>query len=159
VEVGDLPTIHADALQMRQLLQNLIGNALKFHQKGKPPVVRVFAEAAGCAPNDAGMFRLIVEDNGIGFDEKYLDRIFAVFQRLHGRAEFEGTGIGLAICRKIAQRHGGDITAVSAPGRGSSFLVTLPLGTDNSGRSDIELTKRIAIGADSLLAHAGTEHS
>jgi signal transduction histidine kinase len=72
------------------------------------------------------MLRLVVEDQGIGFDEKYLDRIFTVFQRLHSRAEYEGTGVGLAICRKIAQRHGGDITAKSAPGLGASFLVTLP---------------------------------
>jgi PAS domain S-box-containing protein len=162
VEVGDLPTIDADALQMRQLLQNLIGNALKFHQKGKPPGVRVYAEGAGHGPNADGMFRLIVKDNGIGFDEKYLDRIFAVFQRLHGRTEFEGTGIGLAICRKIAQRHGGDITAVSTPGHGASFLVTLPFGTGiriPNGRADIDLGRRIAVGADSLLTHAETEHS
>jgi signal transduction histidine kinase len=121
VEVGELPTIDADALQMRQLLQNLIGNALKFQHTGKPPVVRLFAESAA-----DGMLRLVVEDQGIGFDEKYLDRIFTVFQRLHSRAEYEGTGVGLAICRKIAQRHGGDITAKSAPGLGASFLVTLP---------------------------------
>ena len=69
---------------------------------------------------------LRVEDNGIGFDEKYLDRIFQVFQRLHGRGEYEGTGIGLAVCRKIAERHGGTITARSVPGRGSTFIVTLP---------------------------------
>ncbi len=68
-----------------------------------------------------------VEDNGIGFDEKYLDRIFVLFQRLHGRTAYEGTGIGLAICRKIADRHGGSITAKSAPGEGSTFIITLPL--------------------------------
>jgi light-regulated signal transduction histidine kinase (bacteriophytochrome) len=126
VEVGDLPIIDADAVQMRQLLQNLIGNALKFHQKGKPPAVRVYGETADDRPAPDGMFRLVVADEGIGFDEKYLDRIFTVFQRLHGRTEYEGTGIGLAVCRKIAQRHGGDITATSAPGQGSSFLVALP---------------------------------
>jgi light-regulated signal transduction histidine kinase (bacteriophytochrome) len=127
VEVGHLPTIQADGLQIRQLLQNLIGNALKFHQKGIPPVIKVYAEKAGIHEGANGMFLLVVEDNGIGFDEKYLDRIFTVFQRLHGRAEYEGTGVGLAICRKIVQRHGGDITARSTPGHGASFLVALPL--------------------------------
>ncbi len=126
VEVGDLPTIDADATQMRQLLQNLIGNALKFHQKGKPAAVRVYAETTDSRPASDGVLRLVVEDQGIGFDEKYLDRIFTVFQRLHSRSEYEGTGVGLAVCRKIAQRHGGDITATSIPGQGAKFLVTLP---------------------------------
>ncbi len=126
VEVGDLPTIDADATQMRQLLQNLIGNALKFHQKGKPPAVRVYAETAGFVPAADVVFRLVVEDQGIGFDEKYLDRIFTVFQRLHSRAEYEGTGVGLAVCRKIAQRHGGDIAATSTLGEGARFRVSLP---------------------------------
>jgi len=124
VEVGDLPVIEADPVQMRQLLQNLIGNALKFHQKEVAPWIRIRAEAAP----EASCFQLIVEDNGIGFDEKYLDRIFTVFQRLHGRAEYQGTGIGLAICRKIAHRHSGEITAISAPGKGAAFVVTLPVG-------------------------------
>jgi signal transduction histidine kinase len=127
VEVGDLPVIDADPMQIRQLLQNLIGNALKFHQEGKPPAVRVYAENRKGRDEADGMLRLVVKDEGIGFDEKYLDRIFTVFQRLHGRAEYEGTGVGLAICRKIAQRHGGDITAQSAPGHGASFLVALPV--------------------------------
>ena len=75
------------------------------------------------------MVRICVEDNGIGFDEKYLDRIFTMFQRLHGRDEYEGTGIGLAICRRIVERHGGAITARSTPGQGSTFIVTLPVPT------------------------------
>ncbi len=119
VEVGDMPIIDADPMQMRQLLQNLIGNGLKFHKK-EPPVVKVHA-----ALLDADC-QIIVEDNGIGFDEKYLDRIFTIFQRLHGRSEYEGTGVGLAICRKIAQRHGGGITAKGKPGQGATFIVTLP---------------------------------
>jgi len=127
VEVGELPIIEADAIQMRQLLQNLIGNALKFHQKGKAPAVRVYEQEPGSGPRADGMFRLIVEDQGVGFDEKYLDRIFTMFQRLHGRAEYEGTGVGLAICRKIVQRHGGEITGKSTPGQGASFLVSLPV--------------------------------
>jgi PAS domain S-box-containing protein len=122
VEIGELPTLRADALQISQLLQNLIGNALKFHRPGEPPVVKVTstvtqAEKRFCV--------LVVEDNGIGFQEKYLDKIFQVFQRLHGRNEYEGTGIGLAVCRQIAERHGGNITASSEPGKGAKFSVTL----------------------------------
>jgi PAS domain S-box-containing protein len=134
VEVGDLPAIEADPTQMRQLLQNLIGNALKFHREGETPVVKIHAEtlngrgegAVGVCPGD-GLCQIVVEDNGIGFDEKYVERIFQVFQRLHGRSEYEGTGIGLATCRKIVERHGGSITAKSAPGQGATFIVTLPV--------------------------------
>ncbi|HEU5069027.1 MAG TPA: ATP-binding protein [Verrucomicrobiae bacterium] len=140
IELGDLPTIEADAPQMRQLLLNLIGNALKFHAPGKSPVVEVSArmipaplDAKGPVGSEAPSHsagttycELTVKDNGIGFDEKYLDRIFAVFQRLHGRQEYEGTGIGLAVCRRIVDRHGGRITAHSKPGEGATFIVTLP---------------------------------
>ena len=134
VEVGRLPTIEADSLQMRQLLQNLIGNALKFHPKTEPPKVRIFSQLLNdeeqqptgnsITPTHC---QIVVEDNGIGFDEKYLDRIFNVFQRLQGRSEYEGTGMGLAICRKIAERHGGSLTAESTPGQGATFIVTLPI--------------------------------
>jgi len=123
VEVGDLPTVEADPLQMRQLFQNLIGNALKFHREGVAPVVRVWSEPLNGSEDQ---YRIIVEDNGIGFDEKYADRLFQVFQRLHGRSEYEGTGIGLATCRKIVERHGGNITARSEPGQGATFMLTLP---------------------------------
>lgn len=123
VEAGPLPTLDADAVQMQQLLQNLIGNGLKFCKPEVPPVVKVYQAPA--APDSK--IRICVEDNGIGFDEKYLDRIFNVFQRLHGRSEYEGTGIGLAVCRKVAERHGGSITATSKAGVGSTFIVTLPL--------------------------------
>jgi len=120
VELGDLPVIEADATQMRQLFQNLVANALKFHRPDAPPVVKVTCE------RDGDSVRLLVADNGIGFDEKYLDRIFTIFQRLHGREEYEGTGVGLAVCRKIAHRHNGAITARSQPGQGATFIVTLP---------------------------------
>jgi len=127
VEVGALPVIAADRVQMSQLLQNLIGNGLKFHKPDVPPRVTV-RSAKVRDPNGAAedVCRISVEDNGIGFDEKYCDRIFQVFQRLHGRNEYEGTGIGLAICRKIVERHGGTITAHSTPGTGSQFVITLP---------------------------------
>ena len=126
VEIDKLPVIDAEGLQMRQLLQNLIGNALKFRRPEVPPVVTVAAEKI-TAPDGQELCRLTVSDNGIGFDEKYLDRIFTVFQRLHTRGEYEGTGMGLAIVRKIALFHGGDITARSKPGHGAAFIVTLPV--------------------------------
>jgi PAS domain S-box-containing protein len=121
VHVGDLPIISADPTQMRQLFQNLIGNALKFHKPGEKPLVQV----RSVSNTDSG-YRIVVEDNGIGFEEKYLERIFAPFQRLHGRSEYEGTGMGLAICKKIVERHGGSITATSTPGKGSLFIIDLP---------------------------------
>jgi two-component system, LuxR family, sensor kinase FixL len=127
ITAAPLPTLDADAVQMGQLLQNLLGNALKFHKAGEPPVIRVRAESVEPSDGGAASCRLIVADNGIGFEEKYLDRIFTVFQRLHGRQEYEGTGIGLAICRKIVERHGGTLTARSSPGHGSEFIATLPL--------------------------------
>jgi len=121
VQVGPLPTIEADPLQMRQLLQNLISNGLKFHRPGVPPRVSI-----GAAPAGPAGWAISVADNGIGFDEKYLDRIFTVFQRLHGRERFEGTGMGLAICRRIVEQHRGAITAHSAPDAGAIFTITLP---------------------------------
>jgi signal transduction histidine kinase len=141
VEIGALPEIEADPLQMRQLLQNLIGNALKFYRPGVAPIVKldshcvsendeVRGEVDGLGePSEAanGFCQIAVTDNGIGFEEKYLDRIFTPFQRLHGRSEYEGTGMGLSVCRKIVERHGGAITARSQPGVGSAFLITLPI--------------------------------
>lgn len=142
IEVAGLPVIEADPLQMRQLLQNLIGNSLKYHRDGVPPVVKVYgrvlqerrhASGGGAVAADQ-LCQLFVQDNGIGFDEKYLDRIFTVFQRLHGRQVYSGTGVGLAICRKIVERHGGHITARSAPERGATFVATLPTRQLNGGK-------------------------
>ena len=126
VEIGVLPTIDADPIQMQQLFLNLIGNGLKFQKTDEPPIVNVEARIIEVG-RDAAMCEISVRDNGIGFEEVYLDRIFDVFQRLHGRHEYEGTGMGLAICRKIVERHGGTITATGKPGTGSIFLVTLPV--------------------------------
>lgn len=124
VELKSLPTVSADPTQMRQLLQNLISNALKFHRTGVAPHVTVASRKyAGKNP----YHRITVKDNGIGFNEKYLDRIFSVFQRLHGRETYEGTGIGLAVCRKIVERHNGTITAKSEKNKGSTFIITLPI--------------------------------
>ena len=133
VEIGRLPAIDADPAQMRQLFQNLISNALKFQRAGAQPVVSVSAKVLDNAESLAGAMpgeeicRIVVRDNGIGFDKRYVDRIFQVFQRLHSRSEYEGTGIGLAVCRKIADRHGGTISAKSAEGEGATFIVTLPV--------------------------------
>ncbi len=124
VRVGALPTIDADPLQMRQLFQNLLSNSLKFARAGVAPDIEISAEIIA---GDRPLCRLRFRDNGIGFDVKYLDRIFQMFQRLHGRGEYEGTGVGLAICHKIVHLHGGNITAESAPGHGATFLATLPV--------------------------------
>ena len=119
VNVGPLPTINADPSQMRQLLQNLISNALKFQREGVPSVVDVEATV------DSGWMTMTVKDNGIGFDPQYSRRIFRVFERLHGRGTYPGTGIGLALCCKIAERHGGTIVATGVPDQGATFTVTM----------------------------------
>ncbi len=121
VELSNLPTIEADPLQMRQLFQNLIGNALKFHKPDQAPIVTVSCETI----NEKVV--ITVKDNGVGFDNQYAEKVFQIFQRLHGRGEFEGTGMGLAIVRKIVERHGGNISAESQENEGASFIITLPL--------------------------------
>jgi signal transduction histidine kinase len=121
VEIGRLPTVFADPFQMRQLLQNLVSNGLKFAREGVPPVIQLDGRTRG------DVAEVTVADNGIGFDQRYATRIFRVFERLHGRATYPGTGIGLALCRRVVERHGGDIVASSTPGEGSTFTVTLPL--------------------------------
>jgi PAS domain S-box-containing protein len=124
VTSGDLPTVHGDALQLTQLFQNLVGNALRFRNEEAP---RVHVEAE--REEDTGEWLISVMDNGIGMDPESLDRIFLIFQRLKGRRENPGTGIGLAIARKIVERHGGRIWAESEPGRGSTFRFTIPNGS------------------------------
>lgn len=134
VETGFLPTIEADPSQMRQLFQNLIANALKFQRGDTEPEVVISSklldmmeqQLPGATAGDE-VCQIRVSDNGIGFDDKYAERIFQVFQRLHSRSEYEGTGIGLAVCRKITERHGGTITAKSSEGQGATFIVTLPV--------------------------------
>jgi signal transduction histidine kinase len=117
--VGEMPTINADAPQMRQLLQNLISNAVKFRREEVTPEVDLQSKV------ESGWVTITVDDNGIGFDPQYSRRIFRVFERLHGRGTYPGTGIGLALCRKIAERHGGTIEANSVPGEGSTFTVRM----------------------------------
>ena len=119
VEIAPLPVVDADPGQIAQVFQNLVGNALKFHGE-RPPVVRIGAE-----PSDNG-WKFSVEDNGIGIEEQYSERIFQMFQRLHDRASYDGSGIGLPIAKKIVERHGGRIWFESVPGEGTTFYFTLP---------------------------------
>ncbi|MHB8837389.1 MAG: sensor histidine kinase [Gemmatimonadaceae bacterium] len=128
VEIDALPVIDADALLMRQLFQNLLGNAIKYRRPDVPSVVRLSASRP-----DSRFCTITVADNGIGFDQEYAERIFRMFERLHGRAEYDGSGIGLAICRKIVERHRGTIAAASSAGQGATFTVTLPVTQHASG--------------------------
>ncbi|MBA2349267.1 MAG: hypothetical protein H0V81_13350 [Solirubrobacterales bacterium] len=121
VDVGELPAIQADPAQMRQMMQNLISNALKFRREGVAPEVRIAGHLRG------RLAEVTVADNGIGFDPRYATRIFRVFERLHGKDAYPGTGVGLALCRKIAERHGGAIVADSTPGAGATFTISLPV--------------------------------
>ncbi|MEA5465984.1 PAS domain S-box protein [Leptothoe sp. PORK10 BA2] len=125
VDVDPLPTIDADQMQMQQILQNLLSNALKFHKPGVAPQIQVRVQCYPMAGKEICELRVI--DNGIGFDVRYCDRIFQPFQRLHGRNTYEGSGIGLAICRKVIRRHEGTLRAESQPGEGATFIVTLPI--------------------------------
>jgi light-regulated signal transduction histidine kinase (bacteriophytochrome) len=119
VSVGTLPTVRADATQLTQLFQNLIGNALKYCRQ-RVPQIHVDAQISG------KVWLFAVQDNGIGIEEQYFERIFQMFQRLHTREEYPGTGIGLAICRRIVERHGGKIWVESQPGQGSTFRFAIP---------------------------------
>ena len=126
VTVGALPLVQADAMQLRQLMQNLVGNALKFTHPHRPAVVDISAERKPEAFEGAGGWCIRVRDNGIGFEGEAAARIFEPFQRLHARSRYQGTGIGLAICAKIVQRHGGTLTATGQPDQGACFEILLP---------------------------------
>lgn len=129
VEVGELPTIMADPGQMYQLFQNILSNSLKYRKPEITPVVKIYQTKTCQNQVSDRRYEIVVEDNGIGFDEAYLDQIFQPCQRLHNNGEYEGTGLGLAICRRIVERHGGNISARSMVGEGSKFIIALsPLG-------------------------------
>jgi len=122
VEISELPTVDADAALLRQLFQNVIGNSIKYRKESEPPIVKIYGRI------DDSVCHVFIEDNGIGFDECYSHKIFKPFERLHGRnAPYSGTGMGLAICKKIVKRHGGQITVKSIPEQGTTFIVTLPI--------------------------------
>lgn len=121
VNIDNLPSIEVDPNQIRQLFQNLIGNSLKYHREGTPPAVNICSKSC-----ENEKVEILIEDNGIGFDEKYTDKIFKPLERLHGRNAYEGNGIGLAICKKIVDRHHGTFSVKSAEGKGSTFIITLP---------------------------------
>src|SRR5690606_15872168 len=132
-KIKSLPVIDAVSSEMRQLFNNLIGNALKFRRKDVAPIVTISCkrlthkEKSACfLPFDQVFYQIDVEDNGIGFEPEYGEKIFEIFQQLHGKAEYSGTGIGLAICKKIIDNHEGVIYATSEPGTGSVFSVILP---------------------------------
>lgn len=118
VDIGSLPVVHGDKVQLTQLLQNLVGNALKYHSE-EPPVIRIHAH------EEPECWQFSVSDNGIGIDPLFFGKIFIIFQRLHNKSQYSGTGIGLAICKKIVERHGGRIWVESAPEKGSTFFFTI----------------------------------
>jgi signal transduction histidine kinase len=157
MQVGHLPTIEADVTQMSQLFQNLIGNAIKYRSSERTLEVRIEAEPiSGSAlgrGDDRDWVRISVRDNGIGFDNRYAERIFSPFQRLHGRGEYSGTGIGLAIVRKIVERHGGRVHADGTAGRGATFTIELP-GRQSSAPSASGAPHEDAVPADVLPADA-----
>ncbi len=123
---SDLPVIDADPLQMRQLFQNIIGNSLKYHHQHRDPEITISLQPFSDPVHNQTHVRIKVQDNGIGFDAKYQEQIFDIFQRLHTRRQFQGTGIGLSICKKIVERHRGTITATGIPNEGATFTITLP---------------------------------
>lgn len=143
IEIGELPSLYADPSQMRQLLHNLIDNSLKFRKKDVSLAIRISGSFISRPANNNGhsgqeFYQLTVTDNGIGFGQKYSNRIFEVFQRLHSRKDYEGTGIGLSICHKIVEQHGGTITAKGVSGEGATFIIELPVRqTPDSQKEDI----------------------
>jgi signal transduction histidine kinase len=143
INVSDMPVIRGDKSQLEQLFLNLISNALKFQSEGVKPIVSI--NATNALPEDTSdiliseeyeWIKITVTDNGIGFDQSFAEKIFAPFQRLHGRNEYKGTGIGLAVCRRIVERHNGQINAISKPGEGATFSIILPKDSDPFGTNN-----------------------
>ena len=131
-----LPVVNGDSRQLKQLFQNLISNALKYQKKNTPPHVLITCKiverktihtSTNIKKNKERFYKIVIKDNGIGFDQEYTDRIFKLFQRLHAKHEYEGTGIGLALVKKVIENHNGFITVESKPDEGSSFNIFLPL--------------------------------
>ncbi len=130
ISAEPFPNVYADPLQMRQLFQNIIGNAIKYHRENVAPVINL---ASRIIKHEEDHYcEIEIRDNGIGFDNRYSDQIFGLFQRLHGRSAYEGTGIGLSICKKIVEQHGGVIRASGTEGEGATFYITLPLQNEDN---------------------------
>jgi signal transduction histidine kinase len=133
ITIGDLQDIDINRGQMRQVFQNIISNALKFSKNERPPVIqirsaRIASKSFDSDEQEDGPYCFIsIKDNGIGFDQKYVANIFSLFERLHSKDEYEGTGIGLAITKKIVEKHNGLITARSEEGKGAEFIIVLPI--------------------------------
>jgi signal transduction histidine kinase len=130
IKVEKLPCLDVNPVLMAPLFSNLIGNALKYRRKDVDPVINIYMEPApinGSGPNKEKFYRIFVEDNGIGFDQKYAEQIFDMFVRLHGNSEYEGTGIGLALCKQIVEHHNGFISALSKENNGTTFIISLPV--------------------------------
>ena len=132
IHVGPLPSIEADKIQMVQLFQNLIGNALKYHREGVPPIISITLDETTKHSQEDNLLHLSCQDNGIGFDPQYAEQIFEAFKRLHGRGEYSGSGIGLSVCRRIVERHGGMIYATSVPGAGTCMHLSLRISHRDS---------------------------
>jgi light-regulated signal transduction histidine kinase (bacteriophytochrome) len=133
IEVADLPTIRGDYTQMRQVFQNLIGNAVKFRKPDLRPFVTIVVR-----PASDTRWIISVRDNGIGFEPRYAARIFEIFQRLHGRTEYTGTGIGLAVVRKIIELHGGTIEATADTQRGAVFTIEIPAQVEIAANAAVD---------------------
>jgi signal transduction histidine kinase len=135
INIGQLDTIEANSLQMNQLLYNLLGNALKFSKEDVKPVIQISSRILSKEDtlqlphlNKSWQYReIIVSDNGIGFDQQFAKKVFVIFQRLHSGGKFQGTGIGLALCKKIVDYHNGEIFAISKEGEGTAFHIILPV--------------------------------
>jgi PAS domain S-box-containing protein len=137
LRLGNLPVIDGDVGELRQLFENLLSNAIKFRRPDKPLRIEVFEDHS---LSNSGESIVVFADNGVGFEDQYAEKVFSIFKRLHGRSEYPGTGIGLAICRKIVGRHGGTIRAMGTPGEGARFVIALP-------RSNGEIAKNGAADA------------
>jgi signal transduction histidine kinase len=152
IEIGPLPSIHANRNLMRPLFSNLIGNALKYSREDVEPRIRIRSEtnalpaSPGSPPGQAKYHRIIVEDNGLGFEQKYAEEIFDMFRRLHSSAAFEGTGIGLALCKRIVEKHNGYISALGRINEGATFIVSLPVITVKTVPSERILNLNQATG-------------
>ena len=145
LDIKPLPPAQGDPAMLRQVFANLLGNAVKFTRRQPAPVIEV-----GAASDAAGT-TYYVKDNGVGFDEKYVHKLFGVFQRLHTEKDFEGTGVGLALVQRIIHRHGGKVWAEGKPGAGATFYFTLPTGKDLSESMQSEFNAKTPGGKDAKL--------